>query len=197
MTSDDWNYGRAVAANIVQARARLKISQKALGKRMAALGYGWRQQIVGAVESGERRLLIDELPALAICLETTIRDMLRPSKGDWEKLIAFPSGETVSPDFITSLFLGLDRRAVRWTGDRPEFGPETKRTPDYSLRFEEVQRALVQAQPVQIEYKDNMGSVTTITMPPVPSAQAFAITSGQEGGPGLTADLFQSKETDS
>ena len=163
--SSDWTYAQALAAKIEQARAGLRLSQKALGNRMSALGFGWRQQVVAAVESGERRLLAEELLGLALALETTLQEFLSLSEGDWEKPVTLPSGQTVSSDFVTALAYGMNGGAVRWTSDEPEFGPETQRTSNYSLRFVEIMRQQARAQPVEIGYKDAAGSAVTVTMP--------------------------------
>ena len=79
--SSDWTYAQALAAKIEQARAGLRLSQKALGNRMSALGFGWRQQVVAAVESGERRLLAEEMLGLALALETTLQEFLSLFRG--------------------------------------------------------------------------------------------------------------------
>lgn len=182
MTSE-WTYAQALAAKIEQARAELRLSQRGLGKRMKALGFGWRQQVVAAVESGERRLLAEELLGLALALETTIQDLLSLSEGDWEKPVALPSGETVSPDFVTSLAWGMDRKAVRWIQDEPEFGPEAKRTPDYSLKFVDAWRTASASRPVEIEFRDAGGSAVTFKMPGItPSDPSkWALTQPQQG----------------
>jgi transcriptional regulator with XRE-family HTH domain len=165
MTSG-WSYAEALSAKIKQGRAGLRLSQKGLADRMDALGFGWRQQAVADVENGDRRLLAEELLGLALALETTLQEFLSLSEGDWEKPVTLPSEQTVSSDFVTSLVYGMNGGSVRWKGGKPEFGPVTQRTSNYSLRFVEIMRQQARAQPVQLGWTDAAGSAVTITMPP-------------------------------
>jgi hypothetical protein len=162
-------YTQAVARNIVAARAKCKgLTQNGLASRMQALGFDWRQQIVARVEVAKRSVAADELLGLVLALETTIQQLLSPSEGDWESPLTLPSGETVSPDFVTSLVYGMDRSAVTWTDNKPEFGPDTQRAPDYSQRFVEMMRRASASRPVEIKFTETGGSAVTFTMPGLP-----------------------------
>jgi transcriptional regulator with XRE-family HTH domain len=140
MTTTDWTYANAVIGNIVRGRTKLGISQKSLGNRMNALGFKWRQQIVNAVETGDRRLQVDELLGLAVALQTTLQELLSPTEADQETPVALPSGETVSADYVTRLVYGQNSGAVTWTDDKPEFGPETRRTSPTTQMFGKMMR---------------------------------------------------------
>jgi transcriptional regulator with XRE-family HTH domain len=140
MTTPDQTYSGAIVANIMRARAKLRLSQKALGSRMKVLGFSWRQQIVNAVETGERRLQVDELLGLALALETTLQELLSPSENDRETSVALPSGETVSADYVTRLVYGQDGGAVTWMDDKPEFGPVSRRTSPSTRLFGQMMR---------------------------------------------------------
>lgn len=109
-------YDTAVAANIIAARARRKLSQKAVAARMHALGFGWRQQIVAAAENG-RRVTAGELLGLAWALETSIDALMRPSNDD--KVVAFPNGETIGVLAVQHSVDGQNDGAVTWEGNTP------------------------------------------------------------------------------
>jgi transcriptional regulator with XRE-family HTH domain len=166
MTTSDWTYASAVVANITRARTRLRLSQKSLGNRMKALGFGWRQQIVNAVETGERRLQVDELLGLALALETTLQELLSPSESDREAPVAIPSGETVSADYVTGLVYGMNRGAVRWIDDKPEFGPETCRSSASTKMFGKLMRDASSSRDTTITITDAAaGTAATFTWP--------------------------------
>jgi hypothetical protein len=162
-------YTKAVARNIVAARARCKgLTQNGLASRMQALGFDWRQQTVARVELGKRAVEAGELLGLALATETTIQQLISPSESDWESPLTLPSGETVSADYVTSLVYGMDRSAVTWADEKPQFGPDTKRAPDYSQRFVEMMRRASSTLPVEVKFTDAAGSAVTFTMPGLP-----------------------------
>jgi transcriptional regulator with XRE-family HTH domain len=170
MTASDQTYADGVIANITRARTGLRLSQKALGSRMKALGFSWRQQIVNAVEIGDRRLQLDELLGLALALETTLQELLSPSEGDREALVALPCGETVSADYVTRLVYGQDRGAVAWTDDdKPEFRPETRRSSPGTRMFGQMMRDTSSGRPTTIRVEDPVaGTAATFTWPGAP-----------------------------
>lgn len=162
-------YALAVARSIIAARARFKdLTQTGLARRMQALGFDWRQQTVARVELGKRPVDMGEILGLALALETTIQQLLSPTESDWESPLALPSGEVVSADYVTSLAFGMDRSAVTWTDEKPEFGPDSKRSPDYSQRFVEMMRRAASTRPVEVKFTDAAGSAVTFTMPGLP-----------------------------
>jgi transcriptional regulator with XRE-family HTH domain len=164
MTTPDQTYASAIVANIMRARAKLRLSQKALGNRMKALGFSWRQQIVNAVETGERRLQVDELLGLALALETTLQELLSPSDSDRETSLAIPSGETVSADYVTRLVYGQDGGAVTWTDDKPEFGPESRRTSLATRTLGQMLRGLSSGRDTVVRFEDpSAGTTATFT----------------------------------
>lgn len=73
-----------VAANIRARRAALELSQADLASRMKYLGAEWHQQTVARVESRKRSLAAEELPSLALALETTVTDLFNVrAAGGW------------------------------------------------------------------------------------------------------------------
>jgi 8-oxo-dGTP diphosphatase len=66
------------SANIRAARARLNLTQASVAKRMRALGLDWYPQTCGLVERNQRPVFYRELPALALCLETTVEVLALP-----------------------------------------------------------------------------------------------------------------------
>lgn len=160
-------YRQALARNIVVARGRCKglPTQRALASRMQALGFDWHQQTVARVELGKRSVTAEEIMGLAIALETTIQHLLAPSESDGETQVALPSGETVSSDYVTSLVYGIAtvRGAVNWTDDKPEFGPETRRSSPNALTFVEAMRTASSSRDTSIKITDGAGTVATFT----------------------------------
>jgi transcriptional regulator with XRE-family HTH domain len=164
-------YGEILARNVKAARTGAGLDQNELAERMRSLGFSeWRFQTVGNVERGKRRLAAEELLGLALALETTIQHLVDPSEGrpGREGFVELPSGETVSSDFVTSLVYGMNAGAVEWADGKPEFGPETKRTSNYSLKFVDAMRAANSSRPMEIEYRDAGGSAVTFRMPGLP-----------------------------
>jgi hypothetical protein len=169
VTRPDQTYASAIVANIERARGKLRLSQKALGSRMKALGFSWRQQIVNAVETGERRLQVDELLGLTLALETTLQELLSPSESDRETLVALPSGETVSADYVTRLVYGQDSGAITWTDDKPEFGPESRRTSLGTRMFGQMMRDVSSSRATTVRFEDPVaGTAATFTWPGTP-----------------------------
>lgn len=92
---------------------------------MAALGFAWRQQIVAAVESGRRRLTVNELLGLALALETSIGALLDPSMDD--SLVRLPSGSVLLAHTVLRSVRHFNDGMVSWEGDKPRFA---SREPD-------------------------------------------------------------------
>ena len=162
MATSEQTYADSVVTKLIYARTRLRLSQKTVGKRMSALGFNWRQQVVNAVETGTRRLQVDELLGLAIALETTLQELLSPSASDQ---VTLPSGESLSADFVTSSIFGMETvcSAVTWTDDKPEFGPETRRESPNALKFAEAMRSASSSRDTSIQITDGAGTVATFT----------------------------------
>jgi transcriptional regulator with XRE-family HTH domain len=80
----------ALAANIRSMRARKRLQQADVSDRVSALGYKWTRQTVSEIERCERRLLAEEVYALALVLETTIGSLM-DMPGD----VLFPNGHRV------------------------------------------------------------------------------------------------------
>lgn len=115
-------YDEVVAANITAARARRKLSQRQLGERMEALGYGWRQQIVAAAENGKRKITIGEIFGLAIALETRLTSLLEPIPE--EGPITLPSEDSMLFITVHELLYGGSEYGVKWNGNVPSFPVE-------------------------------------------------------------------------
>ena len=66
-----------LAANIRAARARKRLQQSDVVAGMRALGFSeWHRQTVSRVERGERRVLAEEICALATVLETSVAALM-------------------------------------------------------------------------------------------------------------------------
>ena len=163
-------YAQAVARGIIKARGRINgLTQRRLASRMQRLGFEWQQQTVARVELAKRPVAAEELLGLALALETTVQELLSPSESDREALVAIPSGETVSSDYVTSLVYGIDRGAVTWTDDKPEFGPETRRTSPSTRMFGQMMRETASRRETTIRFEDTAaGTAATFTWPGTP-----------------------------
>jgi transcriptional regulator with XRE-family HTH domain len=109
-------YGAILAANIRGIRSRRGIGQEALAKRMRGLGHEWVRQTVGATERGRRRVLAEEVAALAAALETTVTALMAPSPDD--KLIEF-GGLELKVRSMQGLITGHNDHAIYWKDDVP------------------------------------------------------------------------------
>lgn len=117
-------YDEAVAANITAARARRKLSQRAVADRMKALGFEWRQQIVASAENARRPLKAAEVLGLALALETSIGTLLDPGPDDTR--IRLPGGGVVPRGSVLRSVRHTNDGAVTWlSDDRPDFGSGT------------------------------------------------------------------------
>ena len=128
-----------VATGIRRLRAGLGIDQAALAERMTALGQPWHRQTVGKVESGARRITVDELLHLALALECSIPDVIAP---------AYPAhaGALVEVDdkqrrYITAADLddivgsGVPSLVMAWDGTTPVFPPRAWVSGEVGRRF--------------------------------------------------------------
>jgi len=112
-------YGTVLAANFRAARARADLGQEAVAARMRALGYGeWRYQTVGVVEKGKRRLLAEEVMALAWVLGVTIFELMKPAESVGP--VEFPSGKHIASHSVAALIGAYNDGAVTWDGAEPE-----------------------------------------------------------------------------
>jgi transcriptional regulator with XRE-family HTH domain len=114
------DYADAIMRNVRAERARKGLEQRDLVERMRALGCAnWHRQTLSRVERGERRLVAEEVFALAIALQTSI-PALMGNLGD-EKGIELPGGVITSAEVMT-LASGRNSGAVQWEGNVPVFG---------------------------------------------------------------------------
>lgn len=90
--------GEVAARNLRELRARRRLSVRELSKRLGELGYPLLPSGVSNIEAGEgsrrRRVVVDDLPALALALRTTPAGLLSPH-GDPREPIAVTPGSTM------------------------------------------------------------------------------------------------------
>jgi transcriptional regulator with XRE-family HTH domain len=118
-----------LAGNIGAAMGRRRLSQTDLAERMRQFGYSkWSRQTVAETLAGNRRLLAEELLAVAACLETTVQQLMSPQA--WDGPVEFPSGVFLAAGQVRSLVFGhgpadetalpstvrdaRDLRGIRW-----------------------------------------------------------------------------------
>jgi len=117
---EELSYDEIVVANVRAIRARRKLDQAEIVRRMRALGFTtWHRQTMGKIERGERGLLgPGEVLGLAAALETSIWALMAPGE-DGE--VKFPSGDRISARSVALSVLAYNDRSVTWDGDQPEF----------------------------------------------------------------------------
>lgn len=69
-------HDRLVGLDIQRARRLKGWSQKRLAAEMSAAGYAWRQNTVSLLETGDRRLTIPELLAIATAMGSDPWDLV-------------------------------------------------------------------------------------------------------------------------
>ena len=121
---EELSYDEVVVANVRAIRARRKLDQAEVVKRMRALGFtNWHRQTMGKIERGDRGLLgPGEILGLAEALETSIWALMSPPEDSGE--VRFPSGDRISARSVALSALAHNDRSVTWDGDRPEFTPD-------------------------------------------------------------------------
>lgn len=117
-------YSVILGRNISAARGRAQLSQGTVAARMRALGHTqWQQQTVASTEKGRRRLMAEEVMALASVLDTSISALMRPTEDD--DLVRFPSGAVISARSVALSAVAHNDHAVTWDGDKPAFSPDS------------------------------------------------------------------------
>jgi hypothetical protein len=113
-------YGDLMARNAAAARARRRLGLRNVEARMRCLGFGkWHRGIMGKIERGERRLLAEELLALAYALETSIEALIAPAV-DERGFIPLGDG-AVHMEHAAARVRSVSDGAIRWDGDEPVF----------------------------------------------------------------------------
>src|SRR5437899_926588 len=88
------SYETVLPGNVAALRARMRLSQTDLSKRMRVLGYRWVKQTVSELEAGNRSIRVHELAGLAIALVTTPQVLITAPPG--MPTVLLPSGLPVS-----------------------------------------------------------------------------------------------------
>lgn len=83
--------GNAVAANLRRLRRRRDLSQQQLAERLEQLGRPLRASAVMKIESGDRRVDVDDLVAIAVALNVPLAALLLPDVGEDEEVAVVPS----------------------------------------------------------------------------------------------------------
>lgn len=78
--------GEAVADNIRRLRRRRDLSQQQLADRLGELGRPMRASAVMKVESGDRRVDVDDLVAFAVALNVSVPRLLLPDVGEEDEV---------------------------------------------------------------------------------------------------------------
>jgi transcriptional regulator with XRE-family HTH domain len=113
-------YAASLANNARVARVVKDLDQETVAARMRALGFSaWVRQTVQRIEREKRRLVAEEVLGLALALETSIYELLKPEG----ELIQLPSGESIPGVDLEGLICGLADDLVTWEGNKPIFHP--------------------------------------------------------------------------
>jgi transcriptional regulator with XRE-family HTH domain len=116
-------YTDVLIGNFKALRSRAGLDHARLAARMRNLGYAWNRATVSKVERQVRVLKADEVLALAICLETSVRRLMSPLLED--SRVELPSGlplrVTAVEGYVTGEWV-TDAR-ILWHEDRPLVNP--------------------------------------------------------------------------
>lgn len=83
--------GAAVAANVRRLRRRRDLSQQQLAELLDQLGRPLRASAVMKIESGDRRVDVDDLVAFAVALNVPLAALLLPDVGEDEEVAVVPT----------------------------------------------------------------------------------------------------------
>lgn len=120
------SFNDVLAANIRSARTRLRLEQESVAARMRALGYAyWTRQTLSKVERGNRRVLAEEVPGLAVALGRTVSRLMAPVDEDGAVRL-YGDGPPISALFLRLSAVGQTPAGeVEWDGDKPVIaGPD-------------------------------------------------------------------------
>ena len=145
------SYADLIARNLRAARAEADVSQGEVHKRMRDLGFTkWQPSTMSLAERGKRRLMAEEIFALAYVLDVTVTRLMSPTEDDhW---VAFPSGKAIHAAHARQRVRSTGDDAIRWTDDdRAVFMPDVQRwepaddsgEPDYFPPEQPVVAAIV------------------------------------------------------
>lgn len=127
---------QVLARNIRVLREVLAISQDDLAERMSQIGHAqWTQTTVSAVERGTRKLDLDELVALSLCLERRLIHIISPAGVDGMSADPVTIAKGVPPVPALVLRKNLQETGVNdlvsWDGNRPRIAfVEDEEAPD-------------------------------------------------------------------
>jgi transcriptional regulator with XRE-family HTH domain len=117
-------YAEVLECNIRVARTRADLTQAQVCDRMQALGFtNWYRQTLARVETGARRVLAEEMLALALALETSLSRLLKADRDDG--YISLPGGMTLHTDSVNAAAYD---GAISWDGDTPVLNPRRRVT---------------------------------------------------------------------
>ena len=82
---------QSVATNVKAVRERRGLSQQQLAARLGELGRPMQASAVAKIESGARRVDVDDLAALAVALNVAVARLLVPDCGEEEPVFVVPA----------------------------------------------------------------------------------------------------------
>jgi len=82
---------QSVATNVNSVRDRRGLSQQQLAARLGELGRPMQASAVAKIESGARRVDVDDLAALAVALNVAVARLLVPDGGEDELVFVVPA----------------------------------------------------------------------------------------------------------
>lgn len=114
-------YGDAIKASVRRLRKAKDLRQAQLAKRMQSLGYPWHPQTVTNVETGDRRVVAEELLGLALSLEVGISDLMTPdARSARQQVVSLPFGGALPASSVASMTgRGFLESWIVWRDDEP------------------------------------------------------------------------------
>lgn len=90
--------GETVRENISRVRRERGLTLRALSERLAELGRPISNSSISQVETGARRVDVDDLVAFAIALDVSPNTLLMPAHYDGEQTVNLTGAQSVSTD---------------------------------------------------------------------------------------------------
>jgi transcriptional regulator with XRE-family HTH domain len=116
-------YKQVLAGNVAATRSRMRINQRDLAERMRELGWKkWSKQTVSELEAGNRAIRAEELLALSIALDTTVRALTTAPVGITAVLL--PDGRAVGAQRIVT-----PDGTFSWDGNTLKVSPSARPSP--------------------------------------------------------------------
>lgn len=99
--------GETVRENISRVRRERNLTLRALSERLSELGRPISNSSISQVETGARRVDVDDLLAFAVALDVSPNTLLMPAHYDGEHAVSITGAQAVSTRFVWFFLDGM------------------------------------------------------------------------------------------